>query len=673
MRVRFSAGSAAAGINLAASVALVAATVLTPFALLSTRFSLGQIRRIIDMQLDLHVSSVESAVDSQPRAIAGHYATLVQARVLPSGRGDEETMAVLYWGHRRLRHRLLRVCYRFPGDRGRFVDVLSASPEGPVVLSLGVGTADVATAAASVVRYRPAETDAGVAFAWVRNDTLPASEVPAGQLERPVAHSVEASAGTGELVVVYAVRLCSDGSACGPEAAGQAGVLQLVATTADMSRSLRGSLSAGADPGARAFVTDESGRLVAVSHGTPWVRANGTAQYLMCGNESIGDATTAMVGRDLLAAGKQGEEIGMHRTGTHIVSSKRIVVGNAGTVWTVYYAVPSHTVYGELNRTVGICAGIAGSLALLAAAVLWGIQYALLTRPLLGAARAINMLALLNIAGITDASRAVKESSIPCVQGASTADEPPAAVRQRSNVLDEVSEVLQAADKMMHSLYCVGRYLSIDLASWVISNGITSSPLQPRDVSVLFCDIEGSAEMVRGCNDESTTREFAQLLKEVLASLTNAVKQHGGFVDKYIGDRLMAVFNAPRSCPKHESQACEAAVDMVRSVAMLHALWEADGKYRNFGCPKVVVTVASGTAHIGDIGAHGTLISYTAVGDVVCTAARLQDAAKSIKPPNGILYVESGYLQALRSAALAAVRKQRQSEPGHIVLDLASK
>eukprot|EP00727_Mastigamoeba_balamuthi_P002529 m51a1_g12273 putative adenylate guanylate cyclase catalytic domain protein (751) ;mRNA; f:219556-222260 len=645
-RIHVSAGATTAGISLATSLVL-AAVVITPFALLSTRFALGQIERIIDMQLDLHVATVEATADTQLRAVAGHYATLVHSGLLPAAR-DSDTMAALYWGYKEQQRYLSWLCFFFPEDHGHFVAVFNDALEG-VLLSHGIRTVDNASSAALAQRLHPAETDSGkrVAFTLQRNYTLPTSALLAGQLVAPTTHKIQASITTGELGIVYTVRLCADGNPCAQGEPDQAGILQIVATSADMSSNLRDSLSDGADSSARAFVTDGDGRLIAVSHGSPWVSVNGRLQYLMCSNRSVGDPELATIGKDLVDAGKVGKEIHMHRTSTHIVSSKSIAVGNAGTVWTIYYAVPTQAVYGDLNRTVGICVGIAGSLALFAAFASWSVQHLFLTMPLNGAVKTINTLARLNMRGIAEVTNtppaieakpaerqiAQTESSAPCRRRRRYTAQVPAT----GSFLAEVSGVLQAADKMVHSLYCVGRYVSMDLATWVIGKGVVSSPLQPRDVSVLFCDIEGSTAMIDRCRAEDTMAEFAEMLNEILTNLANTAKHYGGYIDKFIGDEVMVVFNAPCECPQHEGRACEAAVAMQQCIQRLRGEWESSGKYKSFTCPRVRVSVASGTVLVGDIGAFGTLVNYTAIGEVVCIAARLQEVAKTLKPPSGIL------------------------------------
>eukprot|EP00727_Mastigamoeba_balamuthi_P004055 m51a1_g13647 hypothetical protein (633) ;mRNA; r:11-1958 len=632
------------------------------------------------MQLDLQVAAV-AAVDRRTVAIGQQFQVLFQSRLLPAASGFD-TGVPFYWGYMALQNYLTWIAFYPASDWGRFFAVMYSTQDGGICASRGMGTVDNRTTAAQIMRYWVTSDATGaVRYTWFRNYTGIISAYLAGQLDAPVAHVVNPSGATGMLVITYSMRLCSNGTSCAPGAPGQLGILQIWTSTSDLSANLVASLSSGVPRSARSFVADHTGRLVASSHGVPWVMVNRKIQYLMMDNESCGDHTMASIGRGLLGAGLQGQEVSMHRTRTHIVSSRNIAIGTAGTLWTVYYAVPTDSAYGELYRTVGICAGISAALAALAATVSWAVQHVFLTKPLGLAVSTINTLARLNMAGIAEATLSLGAAGAarPREELARGSEELARLARRRSsaplvgNFLNEVTGVLRAAEKMVHSLYCVGRYVSMDLATWVISQGVLASPLQPRDVSVLFCDIEGSTAMIDRCRTQQIMAEFAELLNEILTDLANTARQFDGYIDKFIGDgtpspqrpgacpdqsspvaEVMVVFNAPCECPEHQSRACEAANAMQHCVNKLRILWEAQGKYRDFGCPRVRVTVASGPVLVGDIGAFGTLVNYTAIGEVVCIAARLQEVAKLVRPPRGVLVTGETRWQEPSSATRAA-------------------
>ena len=108
-----------------------------------------------------------------------------------------------------------------------------------------------------------------------------------------------------------------------------------------------------------------------------------------------------------------------------------------------------------------------------------------------------------------------------------------------------------------------------------------------------------------------------QVLNRHLTVIAQAVHDYGGYVDKFIGDAVMAIWNAPRETNDHAALALGAAVQIRREIAAT----------ARPGRPamKVKIGVESGDATVGNVGAPDRL-SYTAVGDIVNLAARLEAA-----------------------------------------------
>jgi len=109
-------------------------------------------------------------------------------------------------------------------------------------------------------------------------------------------------------------------------------------------------------------------------------------------------------------------------------------------------------------------------------------------------------------------------------------------------------------------------------------------------------------------------------LSETLEALTiqsNAVKKYGGMVDKYIGDAMMAIFNAPIDLDHHEDMAIEAALEIMQNM-----------KEANIGVD-IGIGINSGEACVGNMGSD-TRFDYSAIGDAVNTAARLESATKDV-------------------------------------------
>eukprot|EP00727_Mastigamoeba_balamuthi_P009550 m51a1_g5217 hypothetical protein (771) ;mRNA; f:260068-262507 len=311
-------------------------------------------------------------------------------------------------------------------------------------------------------------------------------------------------------------------------------------------------------------------------------------------------------------------------------------------------AIPTEDYWGAINRGVVVTVVITAALFALSLAV--GIIAALVfvSRPLQRASKTIARLSCLNMVDLA----AVSGHQIPAVETQPTFKpddpgvQPPLHGGKHESIakfgghhmLAEVRDLLQSARKMAESLYAVGRYVSMDLCTWIIENRVVEMPLAPRIVTTLFCDIEGSTAMIDRSKREGTMCEFGRMLNEILTTLANVAKTHGGYIDKLMGDEVMALFNAPYECPHHQAQACSAALAMHEAVADLSREWDRLGLYLKFRRPRVRIGVAAGEVLVGDIGAFGTLTNFTAIGETVCIASRLQSAAKALDPEGtGIL------------------------------------
>jgi len=140
-----------------------------------------------------------------------------------------------------------------------------------------------------------------------------------------------------------------------------------------------------------------------------------------------------------------------------------------------------------------------------------------------------------------------------------------------------------------------------------------------RDVSVLFADVVSFT----GFAEHAQPERVVAFLNELFTVLTEVVFRHGGTVDKFIGDSVMAIFGAPDSQEDHASRALMAAEDMHRFVAASAPAWR-----DAYGIDvQLAVGVNSGEAVVGNLGSE-TRMEYTAIGDVVNVAARLETLAR---------------------------------------------
>jgi adenylate cyclase len=153
-----------------------------------------------------------------------------------------------------------------------------------------------------------------------------------------------------------------------------------------------------------------------------------------------------------------------------------------------------------------------------------------------------------------------------------------------------------------------------------------------RLITVFFSDLRGFTSLSENMEPEVV----AEMLKEYLTEMTQVVFQHKGTVDKYIGDCVMAIWNAPFEDPEHAANAVRTALDFQERTLAVSAKWEEKlgGKIRN-GCG-----INTGEAVVGTMGSRQRL-EYTAIGDTVNLAARLESVTKDYNA--SIIISESTY------------------------------
>ncbi len=149
-----------------------------------------------------------------------------------------------------------------------------------------------------------------------------------------------------------------------------------------------------------------------------------------------------------------------------------------------------------------------------------------------------------------------------------------------------------------------------------------------REVATLFADIRGFTEMAAELAPDAT----AALLTEFFTEMVEVVFAHGGTLDKFIGDRVMAQWGAPLASEDDADRALEAALDMLRAVEHLNTIRRGEGR----PALQVGIGINYGDAFAGYTGSERRL-EYTVIGDSVNTASRLCDWAEG----GEILYSES--------------------------------
>ena len=136
-----------------------------------------------------------------------------------------------------------------------------------------------------------------------------------------------------------------------------------------------------------------------------------------------------------------------------------------------------------------------------------------------------------------------------------------------------------------------------------------------KEITVLFADLSGFTGLTGSLGPEG----IHQVVDTFLRMATESIVRRGGFIDKYIGDAVMAFFNVPLRRENHPAMALEAALEIQSQMAALS---------KQFGLTlKATAGISKGYARVGRLGS-GDAKDYTAIGDVVNLAARLQAAAR---------------------------------------------
>jgi class 3 adenylate cyclase len=140
------------------------------------------------------------------------------------------------------------------------------------------------------------------------------------------------------------------------------------------------------------------------------------------------------------------------------------------------------------------------------------------------------------------------------------------------------------------------------------------------EVTVLFSDIRGFSTFA----EQVPPRQVAEVVGRHLGAMAAVVRVHGGVLDKFAGDAVMAVFGAPKPVADHAGRAVRCAVAMQRRQAELNA------EARALGLPasEIGIGINTGTVIAGLIGGAGR-VDYTVIGDAVNVAQRLQSEAKA--------------------------------------------
>ena len=149
---------------------------------------------------------------------------------------------------------------------------------------------------------------------------------------------------------------------------------------------------------------------------------------------------------------------------------------------------------------------------------------------------------------------------------------------------------------------------------------------ETRDMTLLFSDVRGFTTISEGLKAEELTR----FLNTLFTPLSNIILEEQGTIDKFMGDAVMAFWNAPLDDSEHATHACRAALRMMDEMKTLNEHWkeEAATKGRPFNPVKIGIGLNTGACCVGNLGTE-TRFDYSVIGDSVNLASRLEGQSKS--------------------------------------------
>ena len=170
-----------------------------------------------------------------------------------------------------------------------------------------------------------------------------------------------------------------------------------------------------------------------------------------------------------------------------------------------------------------------------------------------------------------------------------------------------------------------GRYVDPRIVEGLISGAALATEGQRRVMTVLFCDVKGFV----GVSEEMTPQGLVKVMNGYFSTMSAPIHQHGGIIDKYIGDAIMAYWGPPFTADADQARfAGLAALDMLDRVAPFR-----DELPNLLGLKNVPISfdirigIATGEVLVGSIGSE-VMMNYTVMGDAVNLASRLEGANK---------------------------------------------
>ncbi|MGE4297209.1 MAG: adenylate/guanylate cyclase domain-containing protein [Desulfovibrionaceae bacterium] len=184
----------------------------------------------------------------------------------------------------------------------------------------------------------------------------------------------------------------------------------------------------------------------------------------------------------------------------------------------------------------------------------------------------------------------------------------------------EIQTMARSFEDMKSGLRSFRKFVPADVVSTLIASGHEANlDARHREVTLFFSDIVGFTSV----SETMPPQALVEHLGDYLDTASRVIHAHNGTVDKFIGDAVMAFWNAPGDVPDHPAKACAAALAVLRELDACNERWRAAG----LPALQTRIGLHCGSVLVGNMGAQSRL-NYTVIGDTVNLASRLEGLGK---------------------------------------------
>jgi adenylate cyclase len=262
-------------------------------------------------------------------------------------------------------------------------------------------------------------------------------------------------------------------------------------------------------------------------------------------------------------------------------------------------------------------------------------------------------------------ARGVSKPVLRLAEGARKIGEGDYTHRVRMNQADEIGLLAASFNHMSEGLAerdqvrdLLGKVVSPAVAAELLRKDVTLGG-EEREVTVLFSDLRNFTAMCEALSPQ----KILEILNHHFTRMSAIVETHGGVVDKYVGDAMMALFGAPLVNPDDADRAMETALEMCDALDELNRQWQAEGR------PTIGIGIGIHTDIVvaGNMGSQ-TRLNYTVIGDGVNLASRLEGLTKTPEYETRIIVSRStlakakGCYRTRRLGEVAVKGKQKSTE-----------